>query len=192
MACNNVCLLTDLNPTGDAGGTWAQISGPDISGLLIGDDPCIDFDAQVVGTYVLEYSGGTGTCASATQITINNLDTGDPGTTQTVTLCPADAPINLFTTIGATDGAEITWAWSGSGIASCAYDDNATAADATDDTFDPSDVCLSVPVTLVFILTGTPVSGATQLACCVNSSATLTVDVVASFDSGTTDSFDAC
>lgn len=190
MACTSVCLLTDLNPSADPGGSWSFISGPsDLTSLLIGDDPCIDFNSLPAGTYVVEYGGGTGTCASATQITIENLDVGDPGTTATLTLCPTDSAVNIWNEINATDGADVVWAWSGSGVSSPGYSNNATPADATDDTFDPS--LVTAPVTLQFILTGTP-QGSNILACCTASQATLTIDVVESFDSGTADTFEAC
>lgn len=184
MPCTSLCIKSEFNPGADIGGAWTLISGPSgntVAPLLVGDDPCIDFTVQPEGTYVFEYCGGVGACVDCAQYTFENLDTGDPGITQTIEYCDNDTTeYVLFALIGATAGTDGAYSWAGSGTVSPGY---TNTGDATTDTFNPS---VAGPGTYIFQLTCSPIvaAGFVQTSCCVDAVETLTIDVIAAFDAG--------
>ncbi len=61
----NIYCLRDFLIGADAGGTWeviTQPAGEDISGQLVGDNPCIAWDTLACGQYELNYIVGDSCC----------------------------------------------------------------------------------------------------------------------------------
>lgn len=172
--------------TPGAGGT----TPPSVGGS---DNPSINFDGYISGYYFFTYSKPD-PCGGSVQIVVPVVGTGDAGETATIQLCTTDAPINLWTQIGANIPASSNnlppvAEWSGSGVGSAGYDNNSTASDPTDDVFDPSAV---TPGTYVFTMTISPdppdgysLDGSGDCPDCQPTQATLTIEVVNDFNPGT-------
>ncbi len=84
LGCNNKMLpkktveakavkcLRDFLDGEDSGGTWELVSEPapsGISGLLVGDNPCIEWSNKPCGTYQLRYIVGDVCCRDTSYIT---------------------------------------------------------------------------------------------------------------------------
>jgi hypothetical protein len=199
-------LRTDLATGASTGGTWSYLgysttvggtpgAGGTTPPALVGDNPAVDFSGYTPGFYHLRYAGGSGDCASQADYIVPVVDSGDAGTDATIDLCEDDAAINISAQLGGTYPSGINppdIAISGD-TANAGYSDNSTAGDVTDDTFDPS---LSGVGTFTFTITVTPEApaGYTLAACtnCDPSTATLTINVLANFNSGTPNNVAVC
>lgn len=63
---STTCILTAI----DAGGYWVQqgVTPQDISGLLVGESPCINWDSLACGKYTLMYIVGDQCCRDTATI----------------------------------------------------------------------------------------------------------------------------
>lgn len=206
MACQNG-LRTNFLSGASAGGSWvydgynsSSPAGPFSSGgttppALVGDNPSIDFDGWIAGFYAFTYNGGSAPCDGSQQIVVAVVQSGNPGDDTAITLCTADAPINIYSTLGAnipTTGFQPpNWNYGGD-IGNPGYD-SGSGGSPTDDTFDPS---LSGTGTFNITLTVTPdnYTGYPLDDCdnCQAQVATLTITVQNTFNAGTPQQVSVC
>ncbi|MBL8003126.1 MAG: PKD domain-containing protein, partial [Flavobacteriales bacterium] len=97
-----VGLITGLNGTPDAGGTWTGPGGNTVGALFT---PGVD----APGTYTYTVLGTT-PCPNATAVVNVLVATDpDPGTPGNVTMCTSDAPVLLFSVLGGSPDAGGSW-----------------------------------------------------------------------------------
>lgn len=101
-----VDLFQTLGPLAQAGGTWSDVGG---SGALVGNV----FNPAVAGVGVWTFTYGfaaNGPCAAlSTTVTVNVVTGPNAGTDNTVTVCGANAAVNLFQLLGGTPDQGGTW-----------------------------------------------------------------------------------
>lgn len=201
MACT-IMPFDYLGGTPDQGGSWTLLSGGpadfEVNGVqgtytngnLVSSQ--FDFELGVnptpAGTYVFEYSAGSGTCATTATVTITVVDGAVSGVPLTeFIVCSDDALVfNLMDMLAGGDGSGSstgnvdqggTWSGSGTGPAfttppNDAYKPNTAAPN--DDTFQPSLVDLGGNPTVIaeFIYTVDNSGTGTPGACdnCISTS----------------------
>jgi gliding motility-associated-like protein len=109
--CNNnppFNLLTSLNGTPDAIGTWSQLSGAS-SVIITGNNG--DFTGTLAGTYTFQYTvAATAPCANASSIlTVNVVAAPNAGGSNTVTTCNDNASFNLIGSLIGSPDAGGSW-----------------------------------------------------------------------------------
>ncbi len=95
-------LMTGLNGTPDAGGTWTGPGGSASNGTFTpGVSP--------VGVYTYTVNGTAPCPAVSAQVDVSVVTNPDAGTPGAITLCASDAPTLLFDALGGTPDGGGTW-----------------------------------------------------------------------------------
>jgi gliding motility-associated-like protein len=109
-ACNNnpaFDLFASLGGTPDSGGTWLQLSGT--TRTITGNN--VNFSGATSGAYTFRYTVlGTSPCPNASAIVTVNVTTApNAGANNTVTSCNNNSSFNLFTSLGGTPDTGGAW-----------------------------------------------------------------------------------
>ena len=180
-------------PTCD-GGTALLIGNPTGNVNAVSCPSTVCFDGADTGFHKFTYEVETGSCSATADIEIQVLDTPDPGTPPgTQTYCTADDAFTIWDLWSSAPAVAGTWKVSSTGLASPGYNDEGSASDITDDTFDPG---AATPGTYTFIHTITvtnPSSGThpTNCAGCTQE-ATITISIVETPNAGTPSNITVC
>lgn len=139
-------LFGFLGGTPDAGGTWSP--------TLTSGTGVFDPGADPGGTYTYTVTNGCGVATADVVVTLNSNP--DPGTNGAITFCPADAPADLFNSLGGTPDAGGTWSpamTSGTGV----FDPGADPAGTY--TYTVTNVCGSFSADVVVSIDPAPDAG---------------------------------
>jgi len=172
-ACNNnpaFDLLASLGGTPDSGGTWLQLSGT--TRTITGNN--VNFSGATAGAYTFRYTVlGTSPCPDASAIVTVNVTTApNAGANNTVTSCNNNSSFNLFTSLGGTPDAGGAWLQL-TGTSRTITGNSVDINGATAGTY-----------TFQYIIVGS--------APCANTSAVVTLNVVAASNAGLDNTVSAC